>query len=82
MPYVHVHINLNDFDVDDLIEELKDRGYVVTEQVTGLSHLNLEEQASVMDFNHIEHLAICGQLDAARSEALELVGQAIGRRLQ
>lgn len=32
MPYVHVDIDLEDFDDSDLIEELKERGYKVGEE--------------------------------------------------
>jgi hypothetical protein len=73
MPYVSVHIDLDDFDTDDLIEELESRGHHVTKGA-GTDTLG--------DLDHVEHLAICGQLDAARAEALQLVANAIGRPLQ
>lgn len=69
MPYVSVHIDLDDFDEDDLIEELESRGYTCTKDaVTGVKGLE-----------RIEHLAVCGQLEIARAEALQLVSAAIGR---
>jgi hypothetical protein len=72
MPYVHIHIDLDEFDDDDLIEELESRGYTCTkDSATGLEGLD-----------RVEHLAVCGQLEIARAEALQLVSTAIGRPLQ
>ena len=69
MPYIHVEIDLDDFDDEDLIKELESRGYACTEDsVTGLEGLG-----------RIEHLVVCGQLEVARSEAMQLVSAAIGR---
>jgi hypothetical protein len=73
MPYVHVHIDPDDFDTDDLIEELESRGYTVSKN-SGTEALG--------SLDHIEHLAICGQIEIARAEALQLVSKAIGRPLQ
>jgi hypothetical protein len=71
MPYVSVHIEFDDFDEDDLVEELESRGYTCTkESVTGLDGLD-----------RVEHLAICGQIEIARAEALQLVSKAIGRSI-
>lgn len=70
MPYVSVHIDLDEFDDDDLISELESRGYTCSKDST---------TDSLGDLDHIEHLAICGQLDVARTEALQLVSAAIGR---
>lgn len=72
MPYVSVHIDLDEFRDDDLIEELESRGYACIKN----------SQGEIGDLNHVEHLAVCGQLEAARAEALALVSNAIGRRLQ
>ena len=74
MLYVNPHIDLDDFDDDDLKKELESRGYSVAKH--GVSTDDMP------DLEHVEHLAICGQLDAARAEALQQVGKAIGRRLQ
>lgn len=68
---VDVDVDLDDYEDDDLIEEIERRGYAVTKMAAGLA-----------DLDHVEHLVICGQLDAAKAEALQLVGKAIGRRLQ
>ena len=61
MPYVHVEIDLDDFDDDDLIEELESRGYTCSkDSVTGVEGLE-----------RIEHLAICGQTEIARADSDE-----------
>jgi hypothetical protein len=71
MPYVSVHMEFDDFDEDDLVEELESLGYTCTkESVTGLDGLD-----------RVEHLAICGQIEIARAEALQLVSKAIGRTI-
>lgn len=71
MPYVSVHIDLDDFDDDDLISELESRGYTCSK----------DAPAGVEGLDRIEHLAICGQLEIARAEALQLVSAAIGRSI-
>lgn len=74
MPYVNVHIDLDDFDDDDLIEELESRGYTCTK--------DSDSVAGLEGLEHVEHLITCGLIDVARAEALDLVGKAIGRPLQ
>jgi hypothetical protein len=69
MPYVSVHIEFDDFDEDDLVEELESRGYTCTKNAP----------AGLDGLDRVEHLAICGQLEIARAEALQLVSLAIGR---
>jgi hypothetical protein len=71
MPYVSVHIDFDDFDEDDLVEELESRGYTCTKNAP----------AGLDGLDRVEHLAICGQLEIARAEALRLVSQAIGRTI-
>jgi hypothetical protein len=34
MPYVHIDVDLCEFDDDELIDEIKDRGYTVIEDST------------------------------------------------
>ncbi len=69
MPYIHIHIDFDEFDDDDLISELESRGYTCSEDLmTGVEGLD-----------RIEHLVVCGQLEAARAEAMQLVSAAIGR---
>lgn len=71
MPYVSVHIDFDDFDEDDLVEELESRGYTCTKNAP----------AGLDGLDRVAHLAICGQLEIARAEALQLVSQAIGRTI-
>ena len=70
MPYVSVHIDLDEFDEDDLVQELESRGYRVSKT---------NDTEALGDLEHVEHLALCGLIADARNEALELVGKAIGR---
>ena len=70
MPYVSVHIDLDEFDDDDLVRELESRGYRVS-KTNGTEALG--------DLEHVEHLALCGLIADARNEALEIVSKAIGR---
>lgn len=70
MPYVSVHIDLDEFDEDDLVQELESRGYRVSKT---------NDTEALGDLDHVEHLALCGLISDARNEALELVGKAIGR---
>ena len=74
MPYITVeaHVDLDEFDDEDLVEELESRGYVCSKNaIEGLP-----------DVAYIEHLATCGLVAEARREALDLVSKTIGRRLQ
>ena len=70
MPYVSVDIDLDEFDEDDLVQELESRGYRVS-KTNGTEALG--------DLEHVKHLVLCGLIADARNEALELVGKAIGR---
>lgn len=74
MPYVLIHVDFDDFDDDDLKEELESRGYTVSKH--GIS------TNSLGDLGHVEHLMMCGQVNAAKAEALAMVSKAIGRTLQ
>lgn len=77
MPYVHIDIAPEEFEDDELIEELESRGYSVTHKDDTTDLLG----NSLGNLDHIEHLAICGQIEHARAEALLLVGRIIGRPL-
>ena len=70
MPYVSVRIDLDEFDEDDLVQELESRGYRVSKT---------NDTKALGDLDHVEHLALCDLISDARNEALELVGKAIGR---
>ena len=76
MPWVSVHIDddcLSEFDADDLKSELESRGYVVTEQGQPIQGL--------ADLDRIEHLIVCGQVEAAKQELFTTIGRALGRQL-
>lgn len=73
MPYIHIDIDLVEFDDNELVDELKSRGYDVVEKCGSVESLG--------NLDHIEHLVVCGQIVHARAEALLLVGRAIGRPL-
>ena len=74
MPYITVeaHVDLDEFDDEDLVEELESRGYVCSKNPI----------ENLPDVSYIEHLATCGLVAEARREALDLVSKTIGRRLQ
>lgn len=71
MPYVY--IELSELDSSDLVSELESRGYVVAKDQAPIRTLD--------GLDRIEHLALCGLVLDAKNEALALVGDAIGRRL-
>ena len=73
MPYVSVDIDLDEFDEDDLVQELESRGYRVS-KTNGTEALG--------DLEHVKHLALCGLIADAQNEALELVEKAIGRPIR
>lgn len=69
---VDVDVHLDEFDIDDIVEYLRDNGYQVSKDAAPPEG----------DLEHIYTLAVAGQMDAAREEALKLVSNAIGRPLQ
>ena len=77
MAYISVHVDMDEFSESELIKELESRGYSCVK--TGSPEFLDPEQ--IIDFDRIEHLAICGQKDAARTELLAAVGSAIGCNL-
>ena len=62
-----VEIDLDEFDDDDLLDEIKSRG--------------IGEHFEPV-FQHVEHLIVCGLLDEAKKEALDQVSQIIGRKFK
>ena len=81
---VDASVNLDEFGEDEIAEYLRHRGYYVS-ATSAAPHDQDGDPENVLDpekLEHIGHLALCGQLDAARSEALSLIGTAIGRTLQ
>jgi hypothetical protein len=75
MPYVSVYVEnreiLNEIDSEDIIEEMKERGYSCFKGSTSGNHV----------FASVEHLLDCGLADTARAEALMIVGKILGRSL-
>ena len=70
---VYVDVDLDDFDDDSLVDELENRGYIVTKGA------KVEDAKVVEAFDIVEHLAVCGLRDAAREEAVRIASKAIGR---
>ena len=75
MPYISVHIDLDEFSDEEIAKHLRESGYTVTK------HTSDDCLIGEADLNHIETLALCGQQEAAREIALRIVGEAIGRPL-
>lgn len=63
-----VEVSLDEFSDDEIREYMKQKGGVAIEFAPG-------------DLAHIETLALCGQRDAARELALNIVSELIGRPL-
>lgn len=62
-------VSLDEFSIEDIREYLRERE-------TGCAGIDQPDELA-----HIETLVVCGQREAAREEALRLVGEAIGRKL-
>lgn len=80
---VDTDVTLDEFDDADIAGYLRQRGYFVS-GTSAAPHDQDDEPANVLDpdaLDHIDTLALCGQIEAARTEALALVGKAIGRTL-
>jgi len=71
---IRVEVDLDEFDTDDLIEELECRGYTASK-----ASLTVD---TIGGLGHVQHLADCGFMQDAKIEALSLIESAIGRRLQ
>ena len=68
MPYVSVHVDLDDFDDDDLIRELENRGYECAK--SGALRASIDSR--------VDHLLDCGMDKAAAEELLQLAEQSRG----
>lgn len=62
-------IDFSSCDDDELIDVLNERGYTVTKDGPGA-------------FKRIDHLIVCGQIEAAKAEALAMVSELIGRQFK
>jgi hypothetical protein len=71
--WVDIDVDLDDFDTDELIEELESRGYNVSKGAVAAAS-DVGES-----FDMVEHFAVCGLPDAAREEAIRIASKAIGR---
>ena len=69
MPYVSVHVDLDNFDDDDLIEELESRGYEC---------IKSDSMGGQTVDNRVSHLLDCGMDKAAAEELLQQVEQSRG----
>ena len=76
----YITVDLDDFDTDDLIEELEERGYLC-EKKTEVVAAGGFDSLTGEDFERIEHLYVCGQKEVARHEALAMIGSIIRRDL-
>jgi hypothetical protein len=84
-PYVSadVDVSLDEFDTDDIVEYLRHNGYTVTgNAVCEQTVPEASNHIDTADLDHIYTLAVCGQIQFAKEEALQVVGKAIGRPLQ
>ena len=76
-----VDVDLSEFGIEEIVEYVRNKGYHVT---GGPVHDqdSFDEEIHPSDLDHVFTLAVASQIDAARQEALQLVGKAIGRTLQ
>lgn len=80
-----IDVSLDQFDAEEIAEYLRHSGYAVfngsagdfAEDPIAVSGIYVNQD----DLNRISTLALCGQLDAARSNALAIISNAIGRAL-
>lgn len=79
---VDADVSLDEFDDSDIAEYLRGRGYYVSASAKVLHDQDCELALDPDDLYHIETLEVCGQIEAARNEALALVSNAIGRTLK
>ena len=66
---VEVEIDIGDIDDDVLVDEMEGRGFTCSKE-------------DAPDFEHVEHLIVCGQVEEAKNEALRLVAEMIGREFK
>lgn len=82
-----VDVRLDQFDDQEIIEYLRHQGHTVDglsidAPKEALHYQNFETLViSVSELNRINTLALCGQREAARVTALEIISEAIGRPL-
>ena len=80
---VDVDVDLSEFDIDEIAEYLRHNGYTVTGNAVADGPVpEATAHIDTADLEHIYTLAVCGQMEFAQQEALQVVGKAIGRPLQ
>jgi len=67
--------SLEDYDIRDVAEYLRDWGYVVTAPADAGDGLWVSQE----QLADIENLLICGQKEAAQNDLFELLGKTLGR---
>lgn len=80
IPSVCIDVRLDEFDVEEIRQYLRDKGQDAVEIEDSNcddNHNRIEDE----DLSRIEMLATCGQTQQARELALEIVGEFIGRTL-
>ena len=80
---VDVDVDLDQFETDEIIEYLRHQGYSVNGNAVAEGAVpEASNQIDTADLDHIYTLAVCGQIQVAQQEALQVIGKAIGRPLQ
>ena len=69
--------SLEDYDIRDVAEYLRDWGYVVTAPADAGDGLWVSQE----QLADIEHLLVCGQREAARNDLFDLLGKTLGRSI-
>ena len=69
--------SLEDYDIKDVAEYLRDWGYVVTAPADAGDGLWVSQE----QLADIENLLICGQKEAAQNDLFELLGKTLNRSL-
>jgi hypothetical protein len=69
--------SLEDYDIKDVAEYLRDWGYVVTAPADAGDGLWVSQE----QLADIENLLICGQKEAAQNDLFELLGKTLNRSM-
>ena len=83
-PFVTVdaEVSLSEFSMEEIVGYLRNHGYTVTGGKSTHFEDGPGEEIMPYDLDYVYTLAVAGQSDAAKHEALRLVGNAIWRPLQ
>lgn len=87
MPSIRVEVDLYEFEESDIVKHLEKKGYTCTKDGAVGVHDDDDPEASNaypmdgFDLMRVKHLADCGQVSAARQEALLMLSNVIGREL-